>query len=90
MRELILLGIYTKGLRGIFACTRVLPHILRLIVGSTNIREGKEKEKSDAKDKLNRQILCATDAYKTLIDSNIEESKYTAKLKKSASKIETR
>ena len=48
-----------------------------------NIREEKELEKSDAKEKVIKNAIgkfyARRDAYKTLIDSNIEESKYTAK-----------
>ena len=53
-----------------------------------NIREGKEKEKSDAKEKVIKNAISKfntrRDAYKALIDSSIEEIKYTAKQKKAA------
>jgi len=53
-----------------------------------NIREEKELEKSDAKEKTIKKAIgkfyARRDAYKTLVDLNIEESKYTAKQKKAA------
>ena len=51
-----------------------------------NIREGKELEKSEAKEKVIKNAIekynTRLDVYKKLIASNVEESKYNAKQKK--------
>ena len=51
-----------------------------------NIREGKELEKSDAREKVIQSAIdkynARLDAYNTLIASNIDKSKYNAKQKK--------